>query len=131
MDTVAFFRVREETTDQIKLAIRQHKLSKDTVSGFRYNSAVTFIKHFQGVLEDDFFDKTTNGMKGLASPISNILTRFKANVAITRADIKRQLIANGGEATQPKRKQPQMKTPRKRRITRTPSGWRALAPRRR
>ena len=61
---------------------------------------MTFIEHFQGILEDEFFDKTTNGMKGLASSISNILTRFKANVAITRADIKRQLIANarGGDA---------------------------------
>ena len=61
---------------------------------------MAFIENVEGVLEDEYFDKTTDGMKGLVSPVPNELTRFKANVAITRGDIKRQSIANalGGDA---------------------------------
>ena len=50
---------------------------------------MTFIENVEGVLEDEYFENATNGMRGLIDLQPNKLTRFKANVAITRADVKR------------------------------------------
>ena len=74
--------------------MEKHKLPKDSVGGYRYNDAITFIENVEGVLEDEYFENANDGMRGLVASSPNELTRFKANVAITRADVKRQLIAD-------------------------------------
>ena len=70
-------------------ALEGHTLPKDSVGGYRYNHAVTFVENTEGVLEDEYFETAGDGMKGLLSETTNELTGFKANVAITRADIKK------------------------------------------
>ena len=101
MDNAALFRVRTETAERVRLAMEKHTLTKDSVGGYRYNDAVTFIENVEGVLEDEYFENANDGMRGLVDSIPNELTRFKANVAITRADVKRQSIADapGGDAS--------------------------------
>ena len=101
MDNAALFRVRTEAAERVRLAMEKHTLGKDSVGGYRYNDAVTFIENVEGVLEDEYFENANDGMRGLVDSIPNELTRFKANVAITRADVKRQSIedAPGGDAS--------------------------------
>ena len=101
MDNAALFRVRTEAAERVRQAMEKHKLPKDSVGGYRYNDAVTFIENVEGVLEDEYFENANDGMRGLVNLLPNELTSFKANVAITRADVKRQSIADapGGDAT--------------------------------
>ena len=89
MDNAALFRVRTEAAERIKAAMVAHKLPKDSVGGYKYNHAVTFIENIEGVLEDEYFEAAKDGMKGLTSAEPNELTGFKANVAITKADVKK------------------------------------------
>ena len=74
------------------MGIKPHKLAKDSVGGCKYNNAVTFTKNITGVIEDEYFENTTDGMKGLISENPNKLTGFKDNVAVTKADVKAALI---------------------------------------
>ena len=89
MDNAALFRVQTEAAERIKAAMEGHTLPKDSVGGYRYNHAVTFVENIEGVLEDEYFEAAADGMKGLLSEAANELTGFKANVAITRADVKK------------------------------------------
>ena len=89
MDNAALFRVRTEATKIIKVAMEANKLPKDSVGKYRYNHAGTFAENVEGVLEDAYFKAAAGGMKGLLSAEANELTGFKANVAITRADLKK------------------------------------------
>ena len=65
-----------------------HKLAKDSVGGYKYNNAITFIENIAWVLKGEYFENTTDGMKGLISENPNELASFKANVAVTKADVK-------------------------------------------
>jgi hypothetical protein len=56
---------------------------------YKYNNAVTFIENIKGVLEDKYFEAATNSMKGLVDKIPNDLTKCKANVAITKPDVRK------------------------------------------
>ena len=93
MDNSALFSVRTDAAEQIKLAMEQLELPKDDVGGDRYNHAVTLVENIEGVIEDQYFENATDGMKGLLSDTSNELTDFKANVAISAAEVKAALIA--------------------------------------
>ena len=93
MENAGLFRVCTKAVKRVKVGIKPHKLAKDSVSGCKYNNAVTFTKQITGVLEDEYFENTTDGMKGLISENPNELTGFKANVAVTKADVKAALIA--------------------------------------
>ena len=64
-DNVALSRVREEAAGRVKLAMGQRKLSKDSVGRFRHSDTVTSIEHVEGVLKDEYSEKTADGMKGL------------------------------------------------------------------
>ena len=90
MDNVALFCVRTEVAERIKVAMAVHKLPNDSVGGYRYKHAVTFINNIEGVLVDEYFEAAKDGMKGLLSVAANELMGFKANVAITRADVKKR-----------------------------------------
>ena len=89
MDNAALFRVRTEAAEKVKTAMEQHKLPKDSVGAYKYNNTVTFIENIKGVLEDEYFEAATDGMKGLVDKIPNDLTNFKANVSITKPDVKK------------------------------------------
>ena len=73
-----------------------HKLPKDSMGGYRCNHGVTFIKNIKGVLEDEYFEAAVDGMKGLLSDVANELTGVKANVAITRANVKKNVVRSSG-----------------------------------
>ena len=92
MDNAALFHVQTEAAERVKTAVKKHKLPKDSVGTYTYNSAVTFIENTKGVLEDKYFEAATYGMKGLMGKIPNDLAKFKANVAITKTDVKKLLL---------------------------------------
>ena len=71
MDNAALVRVRTEAAERTKVAMEVHKLPNDSVGGYRYNHAVTFIKNIKGVLEDEYFEAAADGMKGLLSVEAN------------------------------------------------------------
>ena len=91
MDNAALFHVRTEGAERIKMTMVVHKLPKDSAGGYRYIHAVTFIKHIESVLDDKYFEAAADGTKGLPNEPANELTDFKANVAITRANVKKRL----------------------------------------
>ena len=64
MDNAALFRVRTEAAERVRLAMEKHKLPKDSVGGYRYNDAITFIENIEGVLEDEYFENANDGMRG-------------------------------------------------------------------
>ena len=82
-----------KAVEQIRVAMEQHKLPKDDVGGYCYTHAVTLVENIEGVLEDQYFENGTDGMKGLLSDTANKLTDFKANVAIRAAEVKAASIA--------------------------------------
>ena len=71
MENTALFSVRTEAAERIKVAMEQHELPKDDVGGYRYNHAVTLIENIKGVLEDQYSENATDGMKGLLSDVAN------------------------------------------------------------
>ena len=93
MDNAALFSVRTEAAKRIRVAMEQHNLPKDDVGGYRYNHAVTLVENIEGVLEDQYFENATDGMKGLLSETANEITDFKANVAIRAAEVKAASVA--------------------------------------
>ena len=93
MDNAALFSVRTEAAERIRVAMEQHKLPKDDVGGYCYNHAVTLVEKIEGVLEDQYFENATDGMKGLLSDTANELTDFKANVAFRAAEVKATSVA--------------------------------------
>ena len=93
MDNAALFSVRTKAAERIRVAMEQHKLPRDDVGGYRYNHAVTLVENIEGVLEDQYFENATDGMKGLLDKTANELTNFKANVAIRAAEVKAASVA--------------------------------------
>ena len=93
MDNAALFSVCTEAAKRIKVDMEQHELPKDDVGGYRYNHAVTLVENIEGVLEDQYSENATDGMKGLLSDGANELTDFKANVAIRVPKVKAASIA--------------------------------------
>ena len=73
--------------------MESHKLAKDSVGGYKYNNVVTFTKNIVRVLEDEYFENVTDGMKCLISENPNKLTGFKANFSVTKAEVKAASIA--------------------------------------
>ena len=72
----ALFRVRTEAAARIKVAMENYILAKDRVGGFNYNNAVTFVERIGDILEDEYFESATDGMRGLLSDAPNELTKF-------------------------------------------------------
>ena len=88
MDNAALFNVSTEAGERIKAAMELHDPPKDIIGVYRHNHAVTFIENIGGVLEDQYFEHTTDGMKGLLAEAANKLINFKANVAIRAPKVK-------------------------------------------
>ena len=93
MDNAALFLVRTEDAARVKVAMEAHQLAKDRVGSYKYNNAVTLVENIRGVLGDKYFESTTDSMQGLISAAPNKLMNFKANEAVTRADVKAESIA--------------------------------------
>ena len=68
-------------------------ITKNNVGGYKYNAAVTLIKHINRVLKQQLSEESADGMVGLGSKTPNTLTNYKYNVAINKSEVKRQSIA--------------------------------------
>ena len=60
------------------------KLHKEKVGGYAYDDAQIFITQIKLGLEQDIFEYSNDGMKGLKSTGANVLTRYKADVTIKK-----------------------------------------------
>ena len=74
-------------------------ITKNNVSVYKYNAAVTLFKQINRVLEQQLFEESADGMVGLGSNTPNTLTNFKSNVAIKKSNVKRQFIAKAEAAS--------------------------------
>ena len=74
-------------------------ITKNNVGGYKYNAAVTIIKHINRVPEQQLFEELADGMVGLDSKTLNTLTNFESNVAIKKSNVKRKSIAEAAGAS--------------------------------
>jgi ElaB/YqjD/DUF883 family membrane-anchored ribosome-binding protein len=74
-------------------------LHKNEVGGYAYNDAQTLILQINRVLEQQLYEDSTDGMKGLTSKIPNALTKYKSNVSIKKRDVLSQSKAQAKAAS--------------------------------
>ena len=81
------FRVRTEARTRILTGMSEIRLHKNEVGGYAYNEANTILTQIKCVLERQLFKDSADGMKGLASDVSNALNDYKSNVHIKNRDV--------------------------------------------
>ena len=81
------FVVRSKAKARAEEHVSALGLTKDEVGGYVHSDADTLIIQIERFLEDQVFEETEDGMKGMASDQPNVLTRFKATVAIKKKDV--------------------------------------------
>ena len=73
MDGGALFRVRTEARTRVLTEMLEIRLQKNEVGDYEYNDANTLLTQIERFLERQLFKDSSDGMKGLASNISNAL----------------------------------------------------------
>ena len=79
------FCVQKDARDRVKTQIGQLELPKDDVGSLEYNAAVMLIKQINRIPEQQLFENSTDGMVGLGSEHTNMLTAYKSNISIKKA----------------------------------------------
>ncbi len=87
MEGGALFKIRSETKERVLAAFAAIDIRKNEVGGYAYNDANTLVTEIEGVLAEQLFEDSTDGMKGLLSTANNTLTEYKANISIKRKDV--------------------------------------------
>ena len=73
--------------------MQELSITKNNVSGYKYNDVVTLIKYINRILGQQLFEESADGMVGLGSETPNMLTNFKPKVVIKKINVKRKFIA--------------------------------------
>ena len=60
------------------------RLHKNEVGGYAYNDVNTLITQIERVLERQLFEYSSDGIKGLASAVGNVLNAYKSTVHINK-----------------------------------------------
>ena len=63
------------------------RLNKNEVDVYAYNDANTLLTQIERVLERQLYEDSANGMKGIASDVSNALNDYKSTVHIKKRDV--------------------------------------------
>ena len=87
MDGSALFPVCTEARTRVLSDMSEIRLHKNEVGGYAYNDANTLITQIECVLEQQLFEDSTNGMKGLVSTVRNALNAYKSTVHIKKRDV--------------------------------------------
>ena len=87
MDSSALFRVRTEARTRVLTEMLEIRLHKNKVGGYAYNDANTLLTQIKQVLKRQIFEDSSNGMKGLASNISNTLNGYKSTIKTKKRDV--------------------------------------------
>ena len=87
MDGGALFRVRTEANTRVLTVMSEIGLHKNEVGGYAYNDVNTLLKQIERVLERQLFEDSADGMKGLASDVSNALNDYKSTLHIKKRDV--------------------------------------------
>ena len=97
----ALFRVRSDTKARVlaQVAGISFHTNEVEVGGYAYNDATNLELQLNRVLEEQLFDFTTDGTKGLTSDATNTLTSYKANISITKQDVLREAKATAAAAS--------------------------------
>ena len=83
----ALFRVRADTKARVLAQMAAILFHKNEVGGYAYNDATNLELQINRVLEEQLFEFTTDGMKGLAVNATNTLTSYKSNISITKKEV--------------------------------------------
>ena len=62
-------------------------LHKNKVGGYAYNNANTLLTQIEQFLKRQLYEESTNGMKGLASDVSNTINKYKSTIHIKKRDV--------------------------------------------
>ena len=87
MDNGALFRVRTEARTRVLTEMSEIRLHKKKVGGYAYNDANTLLTQIERVLERHLYEDSADGMKGLASDISNALNEYRSIIHIKKGDV--------------------------------------------
>ena len=72
-DGGALFHVRMEARTRILTEMLDIRFHKNKVGGYAYNDANTLLTHIEHVLKRQLYEDSSDGMKGLASNVRNVL----------------------------------------------------------
>ena len=87
MDGGALFRARTEARTRVLTEMLEICLHKNNVGGYTYNDANLLFTQIERVLERQLYKDSNDGMKGLASDVSNTLNKYKSAIHIKKRDV--------------------------------------------
>ena len=77
MDNGALFHVRTEKRTRVLTEISEIRLHKNEGGGYAYINANTLLTQIKRVLKRQFYEYSSDRMKGLASDVRNALNDYK------------------------------------------------------
>ena len=87
MNGGALFRVRTEARNRVQTEMSDIRLHKNEVGSYAYNDAITLLIHIKRILKRQLYEDSADGMKGLASNLSNALNDYKSTAHIKKRDM--------------------------------------------
>ena len=87
MDGGTLFRVCTEARTRVLTEMSDICFHKNEVDGYAYNDTNTLITQIDRVLERQLNKNSANGMKVLASDVSNVLNKYKSTIHIKKRDM--------------------------------------------
>ena len=87
MDSGALFRVRTKARTRVLTEMSEIRLHKNEVGSYAYNDANTLLTQIKRVLGRHLYKDSSNGMKVLASDISNELYEYRSTIHTKKRDV--------------------------------------------
>ena len=87
MDGDSLFCVRTEERTRALTKMSDICLHKSEVGGYAYNDANTLQTQIEQVLKRQLYKNSADGMKGLASDVSNALNEYKSTIHTKKRDV--------------------------------------------
>ena len=87
LDGSTLFRVRTEARTRVMTEMSEICLNNNEVGSYTYNDANTLLAHLKGFLEQQLYEDSGDGMKGLASDVNNTLNEYKSAIYIKKRDV--------------------------------------------
>ena len=91
MEAGALFRIQNDSHLRVEQLMEAIKLHKDEFGGYAYDDKQNLVTQIIQALKQQLFDYSNDGMKGITSTFTNILTSYKSGTAIKKRDVLQQL----------------------------------------
>ena len=107
MDGGALFRVCTDARTKVLTEMSEILLHRNKFGSYAYNDANTLLTQIERLLGQQLFEKSSDGIKGLASNNSNALNEYKSTINIKKRDLlavsraAADLISNDASTVEP------------------------------